>query len=329
MRLAIIGCGKQAPKHIRGFRAQGIEDIVVSDVDDARACALAESEKTCALPLPDVWPDRTIGAVVIATPTFTHGALIQAALESGKDFLCEKLLCSTFAEARDAERAARDLGRVGMAGFIYRSVPVFREVHSLLSCGVLGALSLVLMRLGGRGSHEVWKHRRDTAGGVVNEMLVHALDLTLWLFGAPVRTEVLASEIRRPFRVIRNVPAEADVEDFVLVRFEGNGGTAIFIEADMVTPGFTQRLEIEGAYGSLSASIQPEEPSYLFLTESHAGLSAGRRALCAAGDPYAIQAKTFLEAVQERQPPDHGRLDDACTVMRVMDDIAIQMEQMR
>lgn len=332
MRIAIIGCGKQAPKHIRGFRARGLEDIVVSDIDSARATALAEAANVRALPLQDVWADRAIDAIVIATPTWTHGALIHEAIESGKDFLCEKPLCATLAEARDAEHLARDRGRIGMVGFIYRSVPVFQEVHRLLSSGeggALGALSLVLMRIGGRGSHEAWKHRRETAGGVVNEMLVHILDLVFWLFGAPVRMQVLASELRRPHRVIHGETVEADATDFVLLRLEARDGTAIYIEADMVTPGFTQRLEVQGEHGSLAASIQPEQPSYLFLTEPRAGFPAGRRVLCAAGEPYAAQAKTFMDAVRERRSPDHGRLDEACAVMRAVDDITSQMERMR
>lgn len=330
MRIAIVGCGRQAPKHIQGLRRQGIGEIIVSDAIVARANALAEAANVQVLPLEEIWADRSIDAVVISAPTWAHGTLIRQTLESGKDFFCEKPLCTTLAEAREIERLAREKERVGMVGFIYRSVPVFGEVHRLLSPGdggALGALSLVLMRIGGRGSHEAWKHKRSTGGGAVNEMLVHALDLAFWLFGVPVRTDVLAAELRRPRRIIHGGTVEADTEDFVLVRLETRSGTAIFIEADMVTPCFAQRLEIEGENGSLSASIQTEEPNHLFLASPRAGLSAGRHALNTAGEPYAAQAGIFLDAVRERRDPEYGRLDEACAVMKTVGDIAAQMER--
>jgi len=42
LTVGIIGCGKQAPKHLRGFRADRDVEIVLGDIDEARARALAE-----------------------------------------------------------------------------------------------------------------------------------------------------------------------------------------------------------------------------------------------------------------------------------------------
>lgn len=328
MKIAIIGCGKQAPKHIQGFRQAGLESIYVSDVDMARARDLAEKEKVHAIEITDIWVDPEIAAVVIATPTRTHAQLIRQALDNGKDFLCEKPLCETFTEAQDIENLARKNGRIGMVGFIYRSVPVFQEVRRLLldgEKGPLGKLSLGLVRIGGRGSHELWKHKRATGGGVMNEMLVHVLDLALWLFGSPERTSVLASELRRPQRVIKGEEVEVDAEDFVLVRLEKSGGPAVYIEADMLTPAFTQRIEIQGEYGTLCASIQAGEPTYLFLSEQRGDLLPGRHELGVSGSPYAIQSAAFLAAVRERREPDYAGLGEVCNLMQVMETVTQQV----
>ena len=328
MRVAIIGCGKQAPKHLNGFRKQGVTDLVVADADAGRASALAEQQGVRAVELDDVWADEEVSAVVIATPTRTHGPLIRRAIESGKDFLCEKPLCETLEEARAIEQLAKQHDRIGMVGFIYRSVPVFQKVRDYLSrgdAGPLGRLSLGLVRIGGRGSHEVWKHRKETGGGVVNEMLVHVADLAMWLFGAPVKVQVLSSELRRPRRVIREEEVEVDAEDFVLLRLEGPDGTAVYIEADMVTPAFTQRVEIQGEYGTLAASIQAAEPSYLFLSEPRGDLSAGKHELDLSGDLYSNQSGTFLKAVSDREAPAYASLGEACELMRVMDEVTNQI----
>lgn len=326
MRVAIIGCGKQAPKHINGFRKQGIADIVVTDVSPERSAALAERQGIQSIALDDLWKDEDIRAVVIASPTRTHGPLIHQAIETGKDFLCEKPLCETLDEALAIEASAHRNGRIGMVGFIYRSAPVFQEVRRLLrKGGPLGSISLGLIRIGGRGSHEVWKHRKETGGGVVNEMFVHVADLALWLFGRPKRTEVLTSELLRPHRVIRGKRVDVDAEDFVLVRLESMEGTVVYIEADMVTPAFTQRIEIQGEYGTLAASIQAAEPNYLFLSEPRGDYPAGRRDFDLAGDLYSNQCGTFLRAVRERKAPAYASLSEACELMRVMDDIVGQI----
>ena len=331
MRVAVIGCGKQAPKHLQGLRGAGLSnrDLVVADVDHQRASGLASKEGITSVALDRLWDDQRIKAVVIATPTPTHAELCGRAVDASKAFLCEKPLANNGAEARQlAERADR-AGVVGMVGYIYRSVPVFQQVHRLIrDDSVMGQLNLALLRIGGRGSHQAWKHRRNHGGGAINEMLVHILDLALWLFGPPRQARLLASELRAPVRLINGREEQVDAEDVVLVRLDYGAGPSIYLQADMLTPAFTQRLEVQGTNGTLVASIQREEPSYLYLADKGGVRPAGRHALQHDdGDPYTIQSRTFLDAVAARQMPAYGSLGDAVLLHQLIDQLHTQQEK--
>lgn len=331
MRVAVIGCGKQAPKHLQGLRGAGLDngDLVVTDVDAGRAASLAEKEGITALPLDKLWDDAGIRAVVIATPTQAHVELADKAIRTGKAFLCEKPLAADSRQARGLAQRAAAAGVTGMVGYIYRSVPVFQEVRRLLrEEAVLGPLNLALLRIGGRGSHQTWKHLRTNGGGAINEMLVHTLDLALWLFGAPETACLLASELRAPVRTINGKSESVDAEDSVLVQLAYGGSPSVYLQADMLTPAFTQRLEVQGENGTLTASIQREEPGYLFLIQGCGNHEAGRHPLHYENqDPYVIQSRTFLAAAASGSQPAYGALHEAVLLHELIDQLHLQQEK--
>ena len=47
-KIGIIGCGRQAPKHINGYLGNGIKNIYLSDIDEDKAKKLA-MEYSCLL----------------------------------------------------------------------------------------------------------------------------------------------------------------------------------------------------------------------------------------------------------------------------------------
>lgn len=331
MRVAVIGCGKQAPKHLQGLRGAGLgnKDLVVTDMDAQRAAGLAAKEGVAAVTLDQVWRDQDIKAVVIAAPTPTHAKLCEQAVDTSKAFLCEKPLAADGSEACRLAARAEKAGTVGMVGYIYRSVPIFHHVHRLLHDQVvLGRLNLALLRIGGRGSHQTWKHLRANGGGAINEMLVHTLDLALWLFGAPRKATLLASELRVPLRLINGREERVDAEDMIMVRLDYDAGPSAYLQADMLTPAFTQRLEVQGTNGTLAASIQQEDPGYLFLLQERGDHAAGRHLLQYENrDPYVIQSSTFLAAAKSGKQPAYGTLHEAVLLHELIDQLHLQQEK--
>lgn len=86
---------------------------------------------------------KEVDAVVIATPDFSHGTILTAALKAGKDVYIEKPMTIDLASANEAIDLARAGHRVVQAGTQRRSDGKFLGAAKLLSTGALGYVSRV------------------------------------------------------------------------------------------------------------------------------------------------------------------------------------------
>lgn len=330
IKIGLIGCGKQAPKHIGGLKKVPGVEIVLADVQAGIAEGLAEKEGVGWSSHPDdVFGDSGIHAIDICTPTESHFELITLALKEGKDVFCEKPLCKSLQEAIQLKELATEIGRVVMVGYIYRFSPIFELGYHLFRKQRINGESLVLgrplwgfLRLGGRGSHQLWKHQRAQGGGAINEMLVHMIDLAAWYFGPFNKVEVLSCRLNCPERTINGARVDVDAEDFVLIKCTDESGLDIFCEADLLTPAFSQYAEIQCENGSFMGSIQADMPSYVFLKEARAGYAAGKTALnFGQRNLFDAQMGAFVETVKQRRPPEKNTVEDSVQLMKILTQI--------
>jgi len=327
IKVGVVGCGKQAPKHISGLlRIPGIE-IVLADKVPHLAAELGGKEGLDWVPeVKELFADPEIKAIDICAPTKSHVELIKRSLESGKDFFCEKPLCEELEAAKGIQEQLENDGRIGMMGYVYRFSPPFELGHSIFAdvpntgeCLVLGRVLTAFFRLGGRGGHQVWKHRKADGGGAINEMLVHMIDLAIWFFGPVKEAEILAIATMRPKRMIQGKEEEVDAEDYVLVRLKTENGVEVVCQTDLITPVFTQLLEVQGENGTFMASIQPDMPSFIFCNEAVAGYPAGKTALnFGRRNLFEAQMAEFIRRVRTRQEPDRCTVKDSILLLEAM-----------
>jgi predicted dehydrogenase len=141
--MAVIGCGHWGPNHVRVF----------SELDRSRVIACADSRdsslKRVRARFPglrtttaytDLLEDGAIDAVVIATPTSTHGTIVREALQAGKDVLVEKPLCTNCTEAAELSRLAETTGRVLMVGHVFLFNPGIVKLREEIISGHLGRI---------------------------------------------------------------------------------------------------------------------------------------------------------------------------------------------
>lgn len=326
LKIGIVGCGKQAPKHIDGLRSDGrAVEISAFDTDPAALAALARQKKVAmADSLRAMLDDAGIEAVIVAVPTPHHHDVIVAALRTGKHVFCEKPLCATVDEAEKIREVSRETGRFVQVGYVYRFVPAFRFIRDTLADAEqpLGRPVLAIMRLGGRGSHSAWKHRRDAGGGAINEMLVHILDLAGWLFGPIENAKWHEALLLRPERVIDGALITADAEDFVLVSGRSRDGVHVLLEADLVTPTFQQYVELQGENGTFVGSIQSDHPAYLHLIEARGAYAAGRKDLAFPQENlFHSQMQNFLGNIERGGARDCATVDDTLSVFEMMEQV--------
>lgn len=84
---------------------------------------------------------QEVDAVVIATPDFSHGQILTAALKAGKDVYIEKPMTIDLDSANEALDLAREKNRVVQAGTQRRSDGKFLGAAKLVANGALGQIS--------------------------------------------------------------------------------------------------------------------------------------------------------------------------------------------
>ena len=330
MRIGVIGCGKQAEKHIKSLKKIPGTELILADIDPKAAKRLSEQNRcTWSQDIKNILSDKAVKGVIICTPTSSHAYLIAESLKAGKHVFCEKPLCATLKEAEELAVLNRKYKWIVLVGYIYRYVPIFEKGYEIIRGYEIDGQSLALgkalsafFRLGGRGGHQVWKHMKDSEGGAINEMLVHMIDLANWYFGPLSDPEVISCDIRLRERVIEGKKVKVDAEDFVLVRLRGKNGVEIFCQADLITPAFSQYIEVQGENGSFMGSIQQDMPSYLFLKEGRGGYQSGKSDLRHTWrNALDVQMLEYVKSLLTNEGPERNSIEDSISLMRIWNKI--------
>lgn len=124
---------------------------------------------------------KDIDVVAIGTHPGWHASISIAAMEAGKDVVCEKPMCRFIAEGRAVVQAERRFGRVFQIG-TYGRFGANRQTHKIMASGLLKQCSGVVIVKGGFKVKE-WS-------GMVNakpEKVPDWLDWDLYCGPAPLR----------------------------------------------------------------------------------------------------------------------------------------------
>ena len=147
LNIACIGMGGMMSNHVRFLASRNRQVVAVCDVDTRRGAAALAMAKG-AFAKATVYKDyrkllereKSVDAVVIATPDHWHAAICTAAIRSGKHVFCQKPLTHTVAEARDLGTLARRSDVVTQTGNQGSASPNFRRSIELIRAGVTGSI---------------------------------------------------------------------------------------------------------------------------------------------------------------------------------------------
>lgn len=189
MRFAQVGAGVIG--QLRASALRSVPDAslrAVFDPDPAAARALAErhgahaTDDYAALVARD-----DVDTVIVSSPPQFHEEQVVAALEAGKDVLCEKPLANSLDAARAMVETARRLGRTLTTGFNHRYFPAIASVKEALDGGLLGELDHVRAFAGHPGLssfRSAWEYDSNViGGGALMDVGIHMIDLTRYLLG--------------------------------------------------------------------------------------------------------------------------------------------------
>jgi predicted dehydrogenase len=150
--IGLIGVGGRGSDHLHDLaglaEAHNVAITAVCDVwkpnlDRAAAAVKKrwQKEPAAGTRFAELLARPDVDAVVIATADFSHGPILVAALEAGKDVYVEKPMSIDLEAANKALDLARAGNRVVQAGTQRRSDGLHRAAAKLLAGGVLGHVS--------------------------------------------------------------------------------------------------------------------------------------------------------------------------------------------
>jgi predicted dehydrogenase len=160
VRFGLIGGGSRGKEILRAaLRCPDVEAVAVADVysrrlDEVKAIAPGVATHKDYRALLD---DKTIDAVLIATPQHLHALHFVAAVQAGKDVYQEKTMAFNPAHARRMRNALAGSGRVVQVGMQMNSGQGIAKVRELARSGGLGAVTLLQTHHFRNASYGGWR----------------------------------------------------------------------------------------------------------------------------------------------------------------------------
>ncbi|CAH1653723.1 conserved hypothetical protein [Hyphomicrobiales bacterium] len=256
--VAIIGAGFIADYHAQGLASTAEADVAVlvgrrREATERRAHALGIAR--VETDYRRVLDDRSIDAVVVASPDDTHERIAIDALAAGKSVLLQKPMALNSSQCRAIIAAAGAAAGRLTVSFMHRYFPEVRWLGEMLDQRRLGAVHSVRLRNATPGADwaEWFFNPGNVSGGVVMQLGVHGIDLCRHLFGpiAELSAEMMTARPERSLADGRVVQMVLEDNVFALYRL-ANG---IRVSHEM---SYTElrgcdrfRLEIYGEHGTV------------------------------------------------------------------------------
>ena len=302
VKIAVIGLGRMGSLHARTIatRVASAELYAVVDPDPAvRAVIGAELEVPhAAADAHEVLGLPELDAVVVATPTSTHGPLVTAAAAAGKSVFCEKPLALSLEETDVVLEAAARAGVPLQVGLMRRFDAAYRRAKTLIEEGQIGRP--VSFKSVGRDPFCPRVEFADPAksGGLIVDMGIHDFDLARWLMADKVKRVSAEGALL----VCSELEAVGDIDNAMInLRFAGGALGNVELSRNAFY-GYDIRTEVLGTEGAATIGTYQHTP-VLLLTRAGAQHDVIPYLMERFGDAYRAQIEHFVGCLQQGHPP--------------------------
>ena len=280
--VAVIGVGEHGRKHACEFKqVAGAELVGVFDLRAERCREVAAELGVRAFASLDEALEAA-QAVSVVIPTADHAAVARQAFQRGVDVLLEKPIARTLQEAEELIQLAEAKGRILQVGHLERfnpgvvaakaltRQPLFFEIHRL---GVFTPRSLDV--------------------DVVFDLMIHDLDLLLWMVDAPVR------DVRAV-----GLPVLSDKVDIANARVEFENGTVANLTASRVSTEKVRKFRYFQPYEYFSIDFSRRDALVLRVDRDGASPRIAFQKLeTQPAEPLRVELEAFVESVRTRRQP--------------------------
>lgn len=313
-KFGIIGCGFIANFHAPGLEKAGAQVVHVSDINEASGKALAERfGAKFSKDYSDVIADPEVTAVIILTGSFLHKEIAIAALEAGKDVVCEKTLTISAKEAEELAKKSISTDRIFVSALMKRFFPATVKAKELMK--QIGKPFSAQVR-----AYHQWGNLYEEAlvsqvkindlSGVVkrNGSLVlmcsgsHMLDMMMNIMGRPESVYANMDYIENT-NVERRASALFEYENHASVYFEAAANPLMKIGYER--NGFDEYIKVMGTEGSIELYTvtwdKPENNGLLLIHyDEKTGTSTEYR--FEPINAFDLEVQAYCEAIENRTP---------------------------
>jgi predicted dehydrogenase len=254
-------------EHIMNLNlTDGAQLVAISDPHEPsreealKIAALKNSDVRAYATHQEMLTAEELGAVIIASPNFTHIDVLRDLLPRDIAILCEKPLCTTIEDAQEITHAVNNREALFWTGLEYRYMPPVQEFVQRLHMGITGKVRMLYVR-----EHRFpflpkigdWNRFNKNTGGTLVEKCCHFFDLMRHLLqDEPVRIFASGGQDvnHREERYDGKAP---DILDNAYVIIDFAGGTRAVLDLCMFAEGAEEQEEIYavGDKGRLEVKI--------------------------------------------------------------------------
>ena len=191
MKVAVVGYGGMGGWHTEHLLKSDVCELAgVYDIKPERN-ALAESRGIYAYPTYQaLLDDKSVELITVAIPNDDHESVVVAALNAGKNVICEKPVALSL-EALENMIAAAEKNGVRFAVHQNRRWDVdYLAMQKIHDSGEIGNVFNIESRIhGSRGIPSDWRGEKEHGGGMIYDWGIHLIDQVMMVYHwAPIKS---------------------------------------------------------------------------------------------------------------------------------------------
>jgi myo-inositol 2-dehydrogenase/D-chiro-inositol 1-dehydrogenase len=305
VNIAVIGTGRMGSVHTRNLirhvpqtNLAGICDI---RLDVAQAVADELGIHRVVKDYHEFLDDENIEAILIATNTDTHAAILKDVASAGKHIFCEKPLALDLKSIDEMLSAAEGSGVKLQVGFNRRFDKSFQRVHEIVHLGEIGRPCI--LRITNRDPEPPSIEFLRTSGGMFLDMTIHDFDMARFQIGEVDEVYTMGN--------VLVAPELADIGDvdttIITLKFE-DGTVGAIDNSRQAVYGYDQRLEVFCSHGVAMAGNEAENT---VIKGNESGFSSARPPhffMQRYADCYINELRQFVDCIiEDKATPTNGQ----------------------
>lgn len=322
VRVGVIGTGMMGCEHLKNLL--GLPNVHITAVSDPNE----EPLNWAKLTLGDVADSVTyfsdhrellqsdlVDAVLVASPNFTHRAILDDIFATDIPVLVEKPMCTTVEDCIAIVNAQKNRNALTWVGLEYRYMAPIAELIRQVHSGVVGDLKMLAIR-----EHRFpflvkvdnWNRFSRNTGGTLVEKCCHFFDLMNLVVGSrPVRVMASGGQDVNHLDEVYN-GERSDILDNAYVIVEYANGVRAMLDLSMFAEGSRHEQEISavGTTGKVEAFVPGDghivigERSSRTVREVEVGIDPDVAHVGFHFGASFIECKRFIDAVANGSQPE-------------------------